>query len=147
MEHYSMAKKKPAILTRSYGIYSQWDSKSKLLPQIKEFTTEVPAQLDIEFGMIINIQSARGKKISYCIDHPGIVDDQGKVRTPFTGEVHINNNDWSFYLGDTVWAPINDKCGLWRMTIEFNGEIIADKSFNVLFDKPDSLVKKRFNYF
>jgi len=141
-----MAKKKPVILIRSYGLYSKWDSKSKLLPKIKEFTTEVPAQIDIEFGLIINIKSARGNKIFYCIDHPSILDDSGKVRAPFTGEVHISNNDWSFYLGDTIWAPIADKCGPWRMSIELNGEIIVDKTFSVLADSPDSLLKKRFSY-
>ncbi len=141
-----MAKKKPVILIRSYGIYSQWDSKSKRLPKIKEFTTEVPALIDIEFGLIINIKSARGNRLSYCIDHPGIYDDIGNVRASFTGVVHISNNDWSFYLGDTIWAPIADKCGHWRMTIELNGEVVADKTFNVSSDAQSSSLKKRFSY-
>lgn len=139
-----MAKKRPVIKMRSYGIYSTWDSKSKDLPKIKEFTTEIPAEIDIEFGFIINIQSARGKKIQFCIDHPGILDNAGDVRDAFTGEVHITNNDWSFYLGDTIWAPISDKCGPWRMTLELDGKVIADKTFNVNNQTPETSVQKRF---
>jgi len=139
-----MAKKKPVIKIRTYGIHSQWDSKSKELPKVKEFTTDIPAEIDIEFGLIINIKNARGNKISFCIDHPGICDAAGNVRAPFTDEVHINNNDWSFYLGDTIWAPIADKCGPWRMTIELNGQTIADKTFNVSSDDANTAIKERF---
>ncbi len=141
-----MAKNKPVITIRSYGIYSHWDAKSKVLPKIKEFTTDVVAEIDIEFGLIVNIKNTRGKKVFYCIDHPGIYDDAGNKRDPFTGEAHITNNDWSFYLGDTVWAPISDKCGPWRMTIELNDQIIADKTFNVSCDDSDSPFKQRFAY-
>ena len=139
-----MAKKKPVINVRSYGIHSKWDAKSKDLPKVKEFTTDIPAEIDIEFGLIINIQSARGQKIYFCIDHPGILDDSNRKRAPFTGEVHITNNNWSFYLGDTIWAPIADKCGPWRMTIELDGKTVADKTFNVSDENPQS--KKRFDY-
>lgn len=141
-----MAKKKPIVKISTYGIHSQWDAKSKELPKVKEFTTDIPAQLDIEFGLTINIQNARGKKIFYSIAHPGILDDAGKARLPFTGEAHISNNNWDFYLGDTIWAPIEDKCGDWRMTIELDDKVIADKIFNISADKPDSAIKKRFAY-
>lgn len=141
-----MAKKKPVIKIRTYGIHSKWDTKSKELPKVKEFTTDIPAQIDIEFGLNINIQNARGKKIFYCIDHPGILDDNGKIRSPFTGEVHITNNNWDFYLGDTIWAPIEDKCGLWQMTIELDDKVIADKTFNINADNSNSAIKKRFAY-
>ena len=139
-----MAKKKPVIKIRTYGIHSKWDSKSKELPKVQEFTTDIPARIDIEFGFIVNIKNARGNKVTFCIDHPGICDDAGNLRAPFTGDVHITNNDWSFYLGDTVWAPIADKCGPWRMTLELDGKVIADKTFNVSNEAPDTQVKKRF---
>ncbi len=126
-----MAKYKPVIKVQTYGIHSQWQSKSKELPTIKAFTTDIPAEIDIEFGFIVNIKKARGAKIRYCIEHPGILDDAGKVRAPFAGEMHVTNNDWDFYLGDTVWAPIADKCGPWRMTIELDDKILAEKTFNV----------------
>ena len=51
---------------------------------------------------------------------------------PFEGEQYVKTNDWQFYLGDTIWAPVDNKVGIWRMTIELNGHIIADKSFNLL---------------
>jgi len=141
-----MAKKKPVVRIQTYGIHSKWDAKSKLLPKVQEFTTEIPAEIDIEFGLIINVKNARGKKAFYCIDHPGIYDDAGNKRAPFTGDVHITNNDWSFYLGDTIWAPIDDKCGPWRMTIELDGQVIADKTFNVSAGEIDSSFKQRFAY-
>ena len=141
-----MAKQKPVIKLHSYGLYSAWDSKSKNLPQIKEFTTDIIAELDVEFGFIINIKNARGMKIFYCIDHPGILDDQGKRRQPFTGEVHITNNDWDFYLGDTIWTPIEDKCGDWRMSILLNNKTIAEKTFAVQAENNDSDFKQRFFY-
>lgn len=141
-----MAKQKPVIKLQTYGIHSKWQSKSKVLPKIKEFTTDIPAEIDIEFGLIVNIKNARGGKIFYCIDHPGICDDAGKIRAPFTGEVHITNNDWDFYLGDTIWVPIDDKCGPWRMTIELNKQIIADKTFNISSDNSCSQFKNRFAY-
>jgi len=45
-----MAKSKPEVSIQSCGIYSTWDSKSKALPQIEQFTTNVIAKLDVEFG-------------------------------------------------------------------------------------------------
>ncbi|MBB1272568.1 DUF3859 domain-containing protein [Psychromonas sp. SR45-3] len=141
-----MAKKKPEIKMQTYGIHSKWEAKSKALPKVLEFTTDIPAEIDIEFGFIINVKNARGKKAFYCIDHPGIYDVKGNVRPAFTGEVHITNNDWDFYLGDTIWAPIEDKCGPWRMTITLNDQTIADKTFNVSSNKLDSPIKQRFSY-
>ncbi len=63
-----MAKAKPVSTIESYGIYSHWDAKEKDLPQITEFTTDVPAELDIEFGFIVNIKKAKGQKIKFlCV--------------------------------------------------------------------------------
>lgn len=126
-----MAKRSPIIEITSYGIYSIWDSKSKSLPKIQEFTTRVPAELDVEFGFTVNIKKAKGQKIKYCIYHPNITTDKGEVLAPFDGEEHIGSNDWDFYLGDTVWEPIDNKIGPWRMTIEFNGQVVADKTFDL----------------
>ena len=145
-----MAKKKPVIKTQTYGIHSKWDAKSKVLPKVLKFTTDIPAEIDIEFGLIINIKNARGKKAFYCIDHPNILNKSGEQCAPFTGEVHVTNNDWSFYLGDTVWAPIEDKCGPWHMTLELDGQVIADKTFNVSLDisnkrlKQDAKLRSRY---
>lgn len=126
-----MAKYKPVTKMQTYGIHSQWQSKSKDLPSIQKFTTDIPAEIDIEFGFIVNIKKARGAKLQFCIAHPGILDVDGNVRAPFTGDVHVTNSDWNFYLGDTVWHPIADKCGDWRMTLTLDNKILADKTFNI----------------
>ncbi|WP_404340117.1 DUF3859 domain-containing protein [Pseudoalteromonas mariniglutinosa] len=126
-----MAKAKPITNIESYGIYSHWDANEKDLPQIVEFTTEIEAQMDVEFGFIINIKKAKGQKINFCIYHPNIPDEDGEIMPPFTGQEFIKNSDWYFYLGDTIWLPIENKLGNWRMTIELNGHIIADKTFKL----------------
>ena len=49
----------------------------------------------------------------------------------------MKTNDWDFYLGDTIWLPIEDKLGQWRMTLELDGEIIADKTFELVMPESD----------
>ncbi|MEZ8100958.1 DUF3859 domain-containing protein [Vibrio bivalvicida] len=131
-----MAKRTPVVEMTSYGIYQEWDSKSKHLPKIQEFTTKVPADEEIEFGFIVNIKKAKGEVIDFCIAHPGIRGKKGQVLEPFTGDLHIGSNDWDFYLGDTIQLldPIDgfeSNIGKWRMTISLNGSIIAEKTFDV----------------
>ena len=126
-----MAKRKPEIKIKSYGIYKQWDAESKELPRIVEFTTSVHAELDIEFGLVVNIKGAKNKQLEYCIYHPGIRNQQGDRRPPFDGVVYIKTNDWNFYLGDTIWEPVEDKLGNWRMTLELDGKLIAEKTFEL----------------
>jgi len=126
-----MIKRKPEIRIRSYGIYSNWDSQSKILPKIQQFTTKIPADVGIEFGFIVNIKGAKNWELDYCIDHPGILDSQGLRRAPFDGSVFVKTNDWDFYLGDTIWEPIEDKLGSWRMVMELNGVVIGEKVFDV----------------
>ena len=131
-----MARRKPEVRIRTWGIYGQWDSDSKQLPKIAEITTRVPAEVDIEFGMVVNIKWAKKQTIEYCIDHPGISDDQGNRRPPFEGTVYVGTNDWDFFLGDTIWEPVDDKLGSWQLTLELDGEIIADKTFDLYRANP-----------
>jgi len=126
-----MAKLKPRFTMKSYGIYTQWEEKSKDLPKLIEVTTDVPSREDIEFGFVINAKSAKGCELKFTIYHPDIKDKHGDVMAPFTGEVYIRNNDWDFYLGDTIWLPLNDKVGHWRMTLEHDNKVIAEKTFLV----------------
>ena len=133
-----MRKLKSNFTISSYGIYKLWDEKSKELPRIKSFTTDIPARLNIEFGFILKATKAKGKQLSYTIYHPDIPDEDGEVMPPFTGEVHVRNNDWDFYLGDTLWEPIENKMGDWRMVIELEGRIIAQKTFSVLLEHGDA---------
>ncbi|MEM7313898.1 MAG: DUF3859 domain-containing protein [Planctomycetota bacterium] len=127
-----MAKRKSQVRMKSYGIYTQWESGSKDLPDVQEFTTKVPARIDIEFGFIVNIKGAKNLELDFCIDHPGILDADGNRRPPFDGTVYIKTNDWNFYLGDTIWEPIEDKLGTWHMYLSLDGKIIAEKSFEVV---------------
>lgn len=126
-----MAKQKPVVRVRTYGIYSQWDSGSKELPDFIESTSRVPAKLDIEFGLVVNIVGGKNLPMRYCIDHPGIRDADGNVRPPFEDIVHVKTNDWDFYLGDTIWHPIEDKIGPWRMFLELGGKTVADQTFDL----------------
>lgn len=126
-----MAKAKFLCQRLNYGIYDHWNRDSRELPKIREFTTTIPARLDIEFGFILNIKKAKGKLLSFCIDHPPFTGKNGETAPPFTGEEYIRSNDWNFYLGDTLWAPIEDKLGPWRMTVEIEDQLVADETFLV----------------
>ncbi len=126
-----MAKRKPKLRMRTYGVHSKWESSSKELPRLVEATTDVPARVDIEFGFVVNIKGAKNQELHFCIDHPGILDSDGQVRPPFDGSVYVKSNDWNFYLGDTIWNPIEDKLGDWRMWLELDGQVVADKTFHL----------------
>ena len=128
----SLAKKKIETRMRTFGIHSKWDGESKELPRFIRSTTTIPARVDVEFGFIVNIKGAKNQELFFCIDHPGIKDEQGKTRAPFDGSVYVKTNDWNFYLGDTVWDPIEDKLGPWQMWLEIDGNIIAEKTFEVV---------------
>lgn len=127
-----MAKKKLQVKIKSYGIYTAFDRESKQLPQIQEFTTEIPAQIGIEFGYILNIKKARGEKLTFIIDHPPFADSQGQIAPPFTGEIYIRSNDFNFFLGDTIWQPADDKVGPWTLKTFWNGTLIADKTLQIV---------------
>lgn len=139
-----MAKAKPTFKIMTYGIYDKWDKQDKTLPKLQQYTLEVPAIIDIEFGFILQIEKAKGKKLSFCIEHPGIEDEQGKVRAPFTGDAYIKQNSWKFYLGDTIWAPLSDKLGEWRMSISVDGQEVASKTFTVM---PEDEIPDQFATF
>ncbi|MBR9728388.1 DUF3859 domain-containing protein [Shewanella intestini] len=126
-----MSKLKPDITIIQSGIFSQWDANSSQLPRFLQATVHVPSEIDVEFGFVTRIKKAKNQRLKYCIYHPNLTDDNGKVRPPFDGEVYIKENDWTFYLGDCIWAPANNKVGNWRMTLTLNGNIIADKTFKV----------------
>ena len=128
---YRMAKQKPSITIDTYGIYRGWDKESKELPRIAEFTTRVPAVIGIEFGFVVHVEKAKNQKLFYCIDHPGILDADGNRRDPFDGMVYVKTNNWHFYLGDTIWEPIDDKLGPWRMWLKMDGRMVAEKTFDV----------------
>ena len=126
-----MAKRKPEVRMRTYGIYTKWDSESKELPRISEVTTRVPAKIDIEFGFVVHVKGGKNQELYYCIDHPGILDSEGRRRELFDGTVYVKTNEWDFYLGDTIWEPIDDKLGHWNMWLELDGTVVAEKTFEL----------------
>jgi hypothetical protein len=137
----SLSKLRTFFEISSYGIYENWDEKSKSLPKIKTFTTNIPTQLEIEFGFILKAKKSKGKRLDWTIFHPDVPDESGEAMPPFQGVVYVRNNDWEFYLGDTVWAPIHDKIGDWRMVIACDGKVIAQKTFSLLVEHGDSEIQ------
>ena len=127
-----MAKRRVTHRLGSYGIYDGWDRDAKELPKLLKTEETVPATLDIEFGYIINIKGARGKVLEYCIEHPPFEDEKGNVAPPFDGDLYVRSNDWDFFLGDKVWAPVDDKVGEWRMVTKIEGEVLEDRVFEVV---------------
>lgn len=127
-----MAKKKPEVKLRSWGIYTPLDPNSKELPQLIKMTRDIPCELDIEFGYIVNIKKAKNRKLQYCIYHPNIPDEDGNPLPPFDGEVYIKQNDWDFFIGDTIWKPVENKQGPWRITLAIDGQLIADETLTLM---------------
>ena len=112
----------------SYGKYTYWDRDSKTLPELVELTTEVKAEIGVEFGMIVEIFQAKGRFLDFVIDHPPFTDENGEISPPFEGSYQIRNNPYAFFLGDTIWEPIEDKRGPWTMTVLMDGKELASKT-------------------
>ncbi|MDZ8117693.1 DUF3859 domain-containing protein [Pontiella agarivorans] len=127
-----MAKKKPEVTMHSYGLYDGWERDSKDLPNLVKISREIKTELDIEFGYILRIQNARNGKITFRIEHPPFKDSSGREAAPFEGELYVKTNDFRFFLGDTVWAPIEDKTGAWRLITWLDGEKVADKTLHLI---------------
>lgn len=136
-----MSKLRTFFEITSFGIYQNWDPDSKALPQIRSFTTNIPAQLEIEFGFILSAKKAKGKRLDWAIYHPQICDEHGQTMPPFEGSEYVKNNDWEFYLGDTIWEPIEDKVGDWRMVIECDNKIVAEKTFSLAVEHGDGEIQ------
>ncbi len=127
-----MAKKKVEVKIDSYGIYTRWDRSSKSLPKIVKHTKEIPCELDIEFGYTLLVRGAKGRTISFVMKHPPFCDDYGNVRGDFVGEMIVNSNEWYFFLGDTIWLPLEDKCGVWELISYLDDKEIARMKFNIV---------------
>lgn len=133
-----MAKRKPETRVRSFGLYTPFERGGKELPKIREFTTEVPARLGVEFGLIVTIRKARGATLRYTIEHPPFRDGDGEIVPPFTGESIVPHSEYDFFLGDTVWEPLADKVGDWTLRLEVDDEIVAEKTFCVFLPEGEA---------
>ena len=49
----------------------------------------------------------------------------------FEGSYFINSNDFQFFLGDTVWEPVDDKRGEWILSVRYKDEVSARKTFQL----------------
>lgn len=127
-----MAKRKPTFELYSYGIYSNWDRQSREIPKLLEITDVITAELDVEFGYLIKVRKGKGCRLTFVINHPNIHDKDGRPMLPFEGEHFVNSNDWEFFLGDTVWAPLEDKRGPWELITFYEGAVVARKILNLI---------------
>jgi hypothetical protein len=127
-----MAKRKTEVEMYSYGEYSPWNRESKEIPKLLKITDVVEAETGSEFGYVLRIKKAKGKRIDFRIDHPPFKDSEGKVMPPFTGQVIINSNNYEFFLGDCIWDPASDKMGIWTMTTKIDGKVVAQKSLHII---------------
>jgi hypothetical protein len=122
----------PEVEILSYGLYSGWDKTGKSLPKLVKMTESIEAALDIEFGMIVEIIKGKGRFLTYRIDHPPFTDANGNVEPPFIGEYQVRANPYRFFLGDTIWAPVEDKRGEWTLSVYFEDEMVAQKTLSLL---------------
>ncbi|MEP0365324.1 MAG: DUF3859 domain-containing protein [Cyclobacteriaceae bacterium] len=115
----------------NYGEYSEWDGDNSNLPVFKELTTEVKAEIGVEFGMIVEIKKARGRYLDFRIDHPPFKDKNGEIEEAFQGTFRVKHNPFQFFLGDTIWAPIADKRGDWKLTILLENQVLVSKTIKL----------------
>jgi hypothetical protein len=127
-----MPKQKPDVKIESCGLYTPLDKTGKELPALIRYTDEIPCEPGVEFGYILHIKKARGMKLTFQIDHPPFPDSGGDPAPPFTGEEYVRSNDWKFFIGDTVWDPVEDKAGPWRIRCRLAGEPIADRTLTLV---------------
>lgn len=127
-----MAKKKVSVEIYTYGEYTRWDKESNDLPSILNITDRIEAEPGTEFGYVLRILKGKGKKLEYRIEHPPFCDENGDLMPDFTGEVFVNSNQYNFFLGDSIWEPVDDKFGKWRFICYIDKRIVADKTLHIL---------------
>ena len=118
----------PEVEIVSYGQYTSWDRESRELPELIALTKEVKAEIGVEFGMVVEIFHGKGRFLDFKIDHPPFRDKNGNIEPSFEGTEQIRNNPYSFFLGDTIWEPVEDKKGAWTMTVFIEGKQVASKT-------------------
>lgn len=121
-------KASPKVEIVSYGRYTKWDKESRDLPELVDLTYEVQAEIGVEFGMIVEIFQAKGRYLDFKIDHPSFNDSEGNLESSFEGTYQIRNNPYAFFLGDTIWEPVEDKKGPWTMSVYMDGIMLATKT-------------------
>ncbi len=126
-----MAKIKTEIKIKSYGIFTKWNRESKELPKLLKVTTRIPAVLDTEFGVLLEIKKGKGKTLEFLIEHPPLKDEQGNYMPDFEGEYFIRTNNYEFFIGDCIWEPEEEKKGDWVIHVYFEGREVVNQRFVV----------------
>jgi hypothetical protein len=116
----------------NFGEYSEWESDNQQLPKFIRLALEVKAAVGVEFGMIVEIRKARNRYLDFRIDHPPFLDDSGEMSHSFTDTFRVKHNPFLFFLGDTIWEPLEDKRGAWVLTILEGKEVLATKTIHLI---------------
>lgn len=116
----------------NYGEYAPWDRESSALPHFIRLTHEVEAALGVEFGMIVEIRKARGRYLDFLIEHPPFTDGSGETEPPFQGTFRVKHNPFQFFLGDSIWAPVHDKLGDWKLSILLEDQVLISKTIHLI---------------
>ncbi len=118
----------------SYGEYASWVRDSEALPKFKECKLAIEAKLGVEFGMIVEIRKAKGRYLDFEIDHPPFTDGQGNIVAPFRDTFRVKHNPFRFFLGDTIWEPVEDKLGDWKLSILLDEKVLITKTIRLVQD-------------
>ncbi len=121
----------PEVEIISYGKYTRWNARSKDLPELEDLTYEIEAELDVEFGMLVEIRHGKGRYLEFIIHHPPFKDKRGNIAPSFVGEYQIRTNPYRFFLGDTIWEPVDDKKGDWELIIKIDNQVVARKKLEL----------------
>lgn len=134
-----MARRRIEVKMVNYGLYGEWDRSSRELPDFRRFTETVPVRTGTEFGYILEIRGAKRCRLFFEMIHPpGIHDPQGKLLPDvFTGELTVPQNEYRFFLGDTFWEPLPEKCGRWTLITYIDGDKVAEKTFEMIPEEKD----------
>lgn len=122
----------PKVEIISYGKYAGWNNSNKELPELVELTSRVKGEKDVEFGMIVELRQAKGRFIQYLIEHPPFPDVEGNPVPSFTGEYQIRTNPARFFLGDSVFPPVDNKKGIWELKIFWEDNLLASKRIEII---------------
>ena len=129
-----MAKRKPVHRVLSQGIHERFEADADRLPKLLEPTLRVEAAVGREFGFVLHLERAKGMRLAWEIDHPGVPDSSdphGPPLAPFRGTEFVPTPVWDFYLGDAFWEPLDRMVGPWRLSVSLEGKLLHRAEFLV----------------
>ncbi len=127
-----MPRRRPRVSIANYGQYTPWDKNSRKLPKLLKYTDTIEAIDGNEFGVIIDVDDAKGKVLQFSIKHPPLRDDEGNLLPDFRGELFVNTHHMQFFVGDGIWLPVEDKIGLWEVLIWLDDQLVVHKKFSMV---------------